>query len=75
MICEKGEHKMQGEYCLKCGWLFKYIETEQQVKSEFVQVKKEDLEFIFSQLGKLDEYQNYEKQKEFKSKYLGEEGG
>ena len=73
MIC----NQTTGCNCLRCRPTQQLIYRPEFItpkESEFVKVKKEDLEFIFSQLGKLDEYQNYEKQKEFKSKYLGEKG-
>lgn len=69
MICEICNQPIPTDFKRCCGEICKH-----EGEDGFVQVKKEDLEFIFSQLGKLDEYQNYEKQKEFKSKYLGEKG-
>lgn len=80
MICEIGKHRMQGDYCVNCGWLQKYINIEQPCETEFVQVKREDLEkwqsdFIDILNKKTNVNHLNHIAHEIENKYLGEKGG
>ena len=73
MIC----NQTTGCNCLRCRPTQQLIYRPEFItpkESEFVQVKKEDIEFLLNEIGKLDEYQDYERQKQISIKYLGEKG-
>lgn len=69
MICEICNQPIPTDFKRCWGVICKH-----EGEDGFVQVKKEDIEFLLNEIGKLDEYQDYERQKQISIKYLGEKG-